>query len=127
MSGVFGPGFQEVGSRLYRAEYAAASVAIATYLIWRTLYDGGIDWLQVVFWAVFPALASFVPIAVSSERRKWPSWGANLYNIFHTVLSWAALFLVAWLALGSPYLPLLGWLLHITTDRAVGYSLRAGQ
>lgn len=123
----FGPPFQESGSKLYRAEYAAASIAIVSYLVWRTFYGGGVAWIQVVFWAVFPDLAAFIPIATSPQRREWPSWGANLYNIFHTVLTWAVVFLVLWLAIGSPYLPLLGWLLHITADRTNGYYLRASR
>ena len=31
----FGPGFQSAGSRLYRAEYALATVAILAYLSYR--------------------------------------------------------------------------------------------
>ncbi len=127
MSGGFGPGFQGVGSRLYRAEYAAASLVIVSYLVWRTFYGGGVDWLPLAFWAVFPDLAAFIPMAASPERRQWPSWGASLYNVFHTVVIWGAVFAAAWLAAGSVYLPLLGWLLHITTDRAVGYYLRASK
>jgi hypothetical protein len=83
-----------------------------------------VDWLQVVFWVIFPDLAAFIPIAASSERRQWPSWGASLYNVFHTAVVWVAVFALAWLAMGSIYLPLLGWLLHITTDRTAGYYLR---
>jgi len=125
LSGGFGPGFQQVGSRIYRVEYAAASVAILSYMVWRTFYGGGLEWLQVIFWAAFPDLAAFIPIAASSERRRWPSWGANLYNVFHTLLVWGAVFAGIWLAAGVVYLPLLGWLLHITTDRSAGYYLRA--
>ena len=70
-------------------------------------------------------MGSFVPIGLSSKRREWPSWGASLYNVFHTILVWGGVFVVAWLALGSVYWPLLGWLGHITVDRASGYALRA--
>ena len=122
----FGPPFQEVGSKLHRAEYAVASIAVVSYLLWRT-FGGGIDWLQVIFWAVFPDLAAFIPIAASHERKQWPSWGASLYNVFHTVIIWGAVFAATWFVAGFVYLPLLGWLLHITTDRAVGYYLRASK
>jgi Domain of unknown function (DUF4260) len=125
LSSQFGPGFQVATSRLYRTEYAAASAAIIGYLIWRTYYLGGIDWLQVIFWAAFPDLASFIPIGVSSKRREWPSWGATLYNVFHTLLVWGTVFAALWAATGTVYWPLFGWLGHITVDRASGYGLRA--
>jgi hypothetical protein len=125
MSSGFGPGFQDARSKLFRLEYAAASIAIVGYLVWRSVYLGGVDWLQVIFWVVFPDLASFIPIGASSKRRDWPPWGAKLYNVFHTVLIWAVALAVSWLALGVVYLPLFGWLGHITVDRAVGYTLRA--
>jgi Domain of unknown function (DUF4260) len=125
MSSGFGPGFQDARSKLFRLEYAAASIAIVGYLVWRSVYLGGVDWLQVIFWVVFPDLASFIPIGASSKRRDWPPWGAKLYNVFHTVLIWAVALAVSWLALGVVYWPLFGWLGHITVDRAVGYTLRA--
>jgi len=123
----FSPPFKDIHSRLCRAEYAAASIAIVYYVGWRTFNGGGVDWLQVVFWAIFPDLAAFVPIAITSERRVWPWWGGNWYNIFHTFLVWGAVFAGFWLVIGAPYLPLLGWLLHITTDRATGYYLRGNR
>ena len=58
----FGSGFQDARSWLFRAEYSAILVAIVTQLIWRTFYLGGVDWLQVIFWVVFPDLVSFVAI-----------------------------------------------------------------
>ncbi len=120
----FGPGFQDPQSRTYRAEYAVATITLLSYLIWRSLYFGGVDWLQTAFWAVFPDLAAFIPIGASSNRRAWPSWGANLYNSFHTVLVWGLAFSSTWVFFGSIYWPIFGWLGHITADRALGYGLR---
>jgi len=51
MKGGFGPGFQDARSGLYRAEYAAITLAVLSYLVWRTVHGGGVDWLQVAFWA----------------------------------------------------------------------------
>jgi len=92
--------------------------------IWRTFYLGGVDWLKVVFWAVFPDVVSFLGIGLSSKRKEWPSWGSNLYNFFHTFLVWGGVLAISWIALGVVYWPLFGWLGHITVDRAVGYALR---
>lgn len=120
----FGPEFQEWKSTVYRAEYAAGSIVILAYLVWKELYGGGIDVFQIIFWAVFPDLAAFLPIGIASKGKEWPSWGPMLYNTVHTFMAWGLVFGIAWLGLRSPYLPLLGWLRHITTDRAVGYGLR---
>ncbi|MCS4538746.1 MAG: hypothetical protein HYY67_07820 [Thaumarchaeota archaeon] len=69
----FGPDFQDVDSRLYKAEYGAITLAFIAYLIWRGLYAGGMDLLQIVFWILFPDLMAFIPIGLSSSRREWPS------------------------------------------------------
>lgn len=124
VSSGFGPGFQDARSRLYRAEYAAASVTIFAYLAWRAIYVGGIDWLQFTFWLIFPDLLPFAGIGLSSKKREWPAWGSGLYNLFHTFLLWGAVFAASWAALGTIYWPLFGWLGHITLDRTVGYALR---
>jgi len=119
----FGPDFQEAGSRLYRAEYGAVSLAIVGYLIWKGLF-GGIDVLQTIFWALFADLAAFIPIALSSQRREWPDWGAYLYDAVHNVITWGFAFVMVWIVVGVPSWPMLGWLGHITVDRTVGYGLR---
>ena len=125
MSPGFGPWFQDSRSKLYRAEYAAITLVILASLVWRAINLGGVDWIQLVFWATFPDLASFIPIGASSRRKEWPAWGSALYNFFHTILVWGGVFAASWLVLGSVYWPLFGWLGHITADRAVGYTLRA--
>jgi hypothetical protein len=124
MSSGFGPGFQDTRSKLYRAEYSLISLTIFGYLAWRAVNLGGVDWLQLGFWVIFPDLLAFSGIALSTKRREWPSWGPNLYNSFHTVLLWGIVFAASWFALGTIYWPLFGWLGHITVDRAVGYALR---
>lgn len=121
--GGFGPGFEDARSPLYRLEYAALTAALLRYLIYRTFFLGGLDWLSTVFWGVFPDFV-FIPIGMSARRKEWPPWGARLYNVFHTVLLWGAVFVFAWALLGMTYWPLLGWLVHISLDRAVGYGLR---
>ena len=121
----FGPDFQGAGSKLYRLEYATATLAILAYLIFRWQHLGGLDWPSTVFWIAFPDLAAFVPIGLSSKRKEWPSWGSYLYNTFHSALVWGAVFGALWLAMGAPYWPILGWLGHISADRALGYGLRS--
>ncbi len=120
-----GPGFQGAKSRLYRAEYALITIAIIVFLVWRYLYASGtLNILEFILWIIFPDLAAFIPIGVASKKGVWPNWGASLYNFFHTILVWTAIFAVTWIILRTPHWELLGWLGHITTDRAVGYALR---
>jgi hypothetical protein len=123
-AGGFGPGFQSAGSRLYRAEYAAATVAVVGFLGYMATNSTGLALGATALWFLFPDVAAFVPIGLSRERRSWPRWGSYLYNFFHTVLVWGLCFAALWLVFGSPYWPSLGWLVHITADRAAGFGLR---
>ena len=97
---------------------------MAGYLVWRGVFIGGVDIWQIVFWAVFPDIVSFVPIGLSTKQGDWPKWGSTLYNAFHTLLLWGLLFFSLFIVFHNLYWPLLGWLGHITMDRAVGYALR---
>jgi hypothetical protein len=124
------PGFLRLDSWPYRLEYAVATVAILAILfVWRL---GILDALPpaaiglTVFWMVWPDLLAFVPIGVASRASHgWPKWGSMVYNIPHSLLVWAVVFGAwSWLSGGLAW-PLLGWAAHITTDRAVGYHLRA--
>ena len=121
----FGPGFQGAQSRLYRAEYALTSLAILVILGWRYTQSPSLFFiLEIIFWAIFPDLTAFIPIGLSSSKRTWPSWGAYVYNFFHTMLVWALVFGVTYIIFKTPRWELLGWLGHITVDRSVGYGLR---
>jgi hypothetical protein len=105
------------------------SLAIIAYLV--SIYRSGIGWIDLVtllFFGALPDLVSFIPIGLTSSNNSegaWPSWGASLYNLFHTILIWTLVFAIAWILLRAPYLPLFAWLLHITIDRWVGYTLRS--
>jgi hypothetical protein len=126
----WGPGFLRLNSAWYRAEYAAATVAILVIVFgwrWLLLHDlSGPQLLLTVFWAVWPDLLAFVPIGIASRGAKgWPSWGPTVYNLAHNFLVWGAVF-VAWsIATGQVVGALLAWAGHITADRASGYYLRA--
>ena len=121
----FGPPFQKAQSRLYLAEYALLTVVILGIIVWRYTQSPSLVFIgEVVFFALFPDLAAFIPIWLSSSKREWPSWGASVYNFFHTILVWALVFGVTYLVFKTPRWELLGWLGHITADRAVGYGLR---
>lgn len=123
-----GPGFQDAESKLYRLEYAVISLSILGFVVWKIVYgSGSFSILELVLWAIFPDLAAFIPIGLKSKNGAWPSWGANVYNLFHNIVVWSAIFLLVWLVLRTPHWELLGWLGHITTDRAVGFGLRKNE
>jgi hypothetical protein len=126
----WGPGFLRLNSSVYRAEYAAATIAILVLLFgWRWLILKELplpSLLLTVFWAIWPDLAAFVPIGMASRgSRGWPSWGPVLYNSVHNLLVWGAVFVLWSVLTGQIVWPLLAWAGHITADRAVGYHLRA--
>jgi hypothetical protein len=126
----WGPGFLRLNSRVYRAEYAAATVAILVLLLgWRWLILNAFPWpslLLTVFWALWPDLVAFVPIGFASKgSREWPTWGPTLYNAVHNLLVWGVVFVLWSVLAGQIVWPLLAWAGHITADRAVGYHLRA--
>jgi hypothetical protein len=127
----WGPGFLRLNAWPYRAEYVAATVALLVYLVvgrGLVAQDLGVAGaLATLFWFLFPDLAAFLPIGAAARGPGgWPSWGATLYNVVHSLLVWGALFALWTLVAHGPPWPLLGWALHITLDRAAGYHLRAG-
>ena len=126
----WGPPFLSLGSWPYRVEYAVATVAIFVLLFgWRALIlhqFPGIDIVWFVVFLVLPDAVAFIPMAAARPSAgRWPSWGPSVYNVTHSLLTWAAVALVVWLVAGASVWPLFGWAAHITLDRSVGYHLRA--
>ncbi|MES2930212.1 MAG: hypothetical protein V4665_00290 [Patescibacteria group bacterium] len=82
----------------------------------------------VTFWGVFPDLFAFgIPIALGifasigngfSDFHRPDMLGlpATLYQYSHSLVIWAAVFIIAWIASKRPRLDLLGWALHILID-----------
>ncbi|MCI4353573.1 MAG: DUF4260 domain-containing protein [Thermoplasmata archaeon] len=126
----WGPEFLPVDFWAYRLEYAFATVAILLAVFgWRMVVLKefvAADAIAFVFWFLLPDIVAFVPIGFSrSPKGTWPPWGSSLYNVMHSFLPWAGVFLIAWILSGGVVWPLLGWAAHITIDRAAGFQLRA--
>jgi hypothetical protein len=123
----WGPGFLHLNSVVYRLEMLLVTFAILGILFyWRLFVVQDLNLYTVAFWLVWPDLASLIPIGLAARgSRNWPRWGPSLYNFFHTFLVIIPLFAIWSLITGTVQWPLLGWVGHITTDRAVGYYLRA--
>ncbi|TMI38293.1 DUF4260 family protein [Candidatus Bathyarchaeota archaeon] len=122
-----GPGFLRLNSTIYRLEMTLVTIAIILILFyWRLFLVRDLNVYLTIFWILWPDLGSFIPIGLAARGgRTWPGWGSSLYNFLHTLLV-AVPVLVVWSFItGFVQWPLLGWMGHITMDRAAGYYLRA--
>lgn len=115
---------------IHRIEYAVISAVLIGLAVLQS------DRLGWAFWILLlaPDLFGFVPamfLGRAPARGHLPPRGVVLYNVWHTpalpLALGAAALLVPHVAdlpfVANPW-PLLGWLLHITVDRTVGYGLR---
>ncbi len=85
------------------------------------------DQLGVAFWILLvgPDLGLIVAplLGPMPGGGRLPPRAVPIYNAFHTVTVPVLLWLAA-LAIGVTPWPLLGWLIHICADRALGFGLR---
>jgi len=109
----------------------ARAIHVAEYVV-ITGVLAGVAWLQrdqlgSLFWVllVAPDLGLVIAPALGPlpGRGLLPPRAVPIYNLFHTyaipVLIW-----VGAVTAGIGPWPLLGWLIHISADRALGYGLR---
>lgn len=106
---------------IHTIEYAVIAVVLA-YVAW---LQGG--QLGALFWILL--LAPDIGLVLAPVLGPMPGQGAisaravPIYNLGHTftipIVLWLAL-----LAAGIAPWPLLGWLIHISADRALGFGLR---
>ena len=102
-------------------EYAVLAVAFAGAAYVQR------DQLGVVFWALL--VGPDIGLVVAPAFGPMPGRGAippravPVYNAFHTYTIPVLLWVGAWAAGIGPW-PLLGWLIHISADRALGFGLR---
>jgi hypothetical protein len=92
----------------------------------------GVAWLRgdqlgVAFWVLL--LAPDIGLVLAPLLGPMPGRGAishravPIYNVAHTFTVPVLLWLASLIA-GIPPWPLLGWLIHISADRALGFGLR---
>jgi hypothetical protein len=100
-------------------------VVVAVVLAW-------VAWLQrdqlgSLFWVLLVAPDVGLVIAPAlgpmPGRGRLPPRAVPVYNLFHTYVFPVALWVGA-TAAGIGAWPMLGWLIHISADRALGYGLR---
>ena len=102
-------------------EYALLAVAFAGAAYLQR------DQLGVLFWVLLvgPDIGLVVAPALGPMpgRGRLPPRAVPIYNALHTYTVPVLLWIGAWATSIGPW-PLLGWLIHISADRALGFGLR---
>ncbi len=121
------PGFLPTNHFLFRIEYAVLCIGLLMALHWRAL-NGGLDLGLTLLFLLLPD-APFLAILPALKRNgkdagQWPEWAAAAYNVTHSYVTWMLMVGLAWHVTSIPWWPLLGAFLHVSIDRAIGFSLR---
>jgi len=106
---------------IHVVEYVVAAAALVAVAIVQRDQLGGLFWVFLIgpdLGLVFAP--AFGPLPGGGRI---PPRAAPVYNAFHT-LTVPVLLWVAAVAAGVTPWPLIGWLIHITADRALGFGLR---
>ena len=110
---------------------SARAIHVAEYVVLACVF-AGVAYVQrealgVWFWVflVGPDLGLVVAPAFGPlpGRGRIPPRAAPVYNLFH-MIALPVLLWVGAIVIGAAPWPLLGWLIHITVDRALGFGLR---
>ena len=109
---------------IHRIEYLAASLIFVGAAIWQKDQLGWAFWLFLLA----PDLFGLIPASLlgpAPARGYLPPRGVWLYNVWHTYTVPAVLWIGALLLVTvvNPW-PLVGWLIHISADRLLGFGLR---
>ncbi len=110
---------------------SARAIHVVEYAVLAFVFAGAAyvrrDQLGVLFWTLLvgPDLGLIVAPAFGTMpgRGALPPRAVPIYNAFHTFTVPVLLWVAAWAAGVAPW-PLLGWLIHISADRALGFGLR---
>lgn len=109
---------------LHRTEYLALALVLVGVAIVAKDQLGWTFWLFLLA----PDLFGLVPASFmgpASARGYLPPRGVWLYNIWHTFTPPLVIAVTLYLLIqvASPW-PLLGWAMHISVDRLLGFGLR---
>ena len=108
---------------VHHSEYLALSLLLIGAAVWQK--DQITAWFW--FWLLAPDLFGYVPALFFGRppaKGHLPPRAVWLYNLWHNFTLPVALFVALLLLVGGNPWPLLGWLLHISLDRLVGFGLR---
>jgi hypothetical protein len=110
---------------------SARVIHVVEYVVLAIVFAGAAyaqrDQLGALFWVLLvgPDVGLIVAPAFGPMpgRGLLPPRAVPIYNVFHTLTIPVLLWVGALLAGIAPW-PLLGWLIHLTADRALGFGLR---
>jgi uncharacterized protein DUF4260 len=110
---------------------SARAIHVVEYVVLAVVFAGAAyvqrDQLGVLFWVLLvgPDIGLVVAPAFGPVpgRGSIPPRAVPIYNLFHTYTI-PVLFWIGASAAGNGPWPLLGWLIHISADRALGFGLR---
>jgi hypothetical protein len=108
---------------VHHAEYLALTLLLIGAGFWQR--DQITAWFW--FWLLAPDLFGLLPAFLfgrAPARGYLPPRGVWLYNAWHNFVIPLGLWVVLLLLVGANPWPLLGWLIHISADRTIGYGLR---
>ena len=110
---------------------SARAIHVAEYAVLTAVFAGAAyvqrDLLGALFWVFL--LGPDIGLVVAPAFGRMPGHGllppraVPVYNLFHTYTIPVLLWVGAVAAAITPW-PLLGWLIHISADRALGFGLR---
>ena len=109
---------------IHRSEYLALALVLVGAAIVTKDQLGWAFWLFLLAPDLFGLLpASFMGSAPA--RGYLPTRGVGLYNVWHSFTPPLVIAVTLYLLIqvASPW-PLLGWLIHISVDRLLGFGLR---
>ena len=108
---------------VHHSEYLALSLLLIGAAVWQK--DQITLWFW--FWLLAPDIFGYVPAFLFGrppQKGYLPPRAVWLYNLWHNYTLPVALFVALLLLFtGNPW-PLLGWLLHISLDRLMGFGIR---
>ena len=110
---------------IHQVEYAMLFAALVGLAVWQR--DELVPW---VFWPLLlmPDVLGYIPASLmgtAPEKGALPPRGVWLYNLWHTYVLPLAIGAALTVITGVVPWSLLGWLIHLTLDRALGFGLRA--
>jgi hypothetical protein len=108
---------------IHHSEYLALTLILIGAAIWQKGQITAWFW----FWLVAPDLFGLVPaflFGAPPAKGSLPPRAVWLYNFWHNFTLPAVLWIALLLLFSENPWPLLGWLLHVAADRALGFGLR---
>ena len=108
---------------VHHTEYLALTLLLIGAALWQR--DQLTTWFW--FWLLAPDLFGLLPAFLfgrAPARGYLPPRAVWLYNAWHNFVIPLVLWVVLLLLVGANPWPLLGWLIHMSADRTIGYGLR---